>query len=210
MKDLIIIGASGFGREVLQWVKDINQQERQFKVLGFIDDNLQALDGYECDRTVLGTIADWEVKPGQYFTCAIAIPAVKEKIIQIMLAKGANFVNIIHPSAKIGSFCTIGPGLVVTPNAKVSPNVTLGAFVTLLGSGVGHDAVIGDFSTIAGNCSINGHVHIGKKVFVASNACIAPTKKVGDNCWIGMGSMVISNIKEGTKVMGNPAKKINF
>ena len=210
MKEIIIVGAGGFGREVLQWIKHINQSEATWIIKGFIDDNLSSLDGYDCDYKVLGTVKDWEVGSNEVFTCAIAIPAIKQNIVNLLISKGAVFVNVIHPTAIIGEFSSLGIGLIVTPNAKVSPNVTIKNFVTLLGSGVGHDAYIDDFSSIAGNCSVNGHVKIGKRVFVASNSCIAPTKSIGHDVWIGMGSMVISNIKPGLKVMGNPARKIDF
>lgn len=210
MKELIIIGANGFGREVLQWAKDVNKEKTSWKIKGFIDDNLNALDGFECDYKILGTIKEWVPSENEVFTCAIALTAIKEKLVKLLLSRGANFTNLIHPTSIIGEFCQIGKGLVITPRAKISPNVSIGDFVTIMGSGVGHDAVIGDFSTIAGNCSINGHVKIGKRVFVSSNVCIAPSKKVGDDAFIGMGSMVIANVKDGYKVFGNPAKKINF
>ncbi len=210
MKELIIVGASGFGREVLQWVKDINRDESVWSIKGFIDDNLNALDGYTCDHRILGNITDWKVSENEVYTCAIAIPAVKEKVVSILKLKGAIFAKVVHPTAIIGEFCKIGEGLIVTPRAKISPNVTIGNFVTILGSGVGHDASIGDYSTISGNCSVNGHVWLGKRVFIASNACIAPSKKIGDDAFVGMGSMVISNVRPGHKVMGNPARKLDF
>lgn len=59
MKDLIIVGAGGFGRELLQWCKEINAVEPKWNIKGFIDDNQAALDGYECDCGVIGTISDW-------------------------------------------------------------------------------------------------------------------------------------------------------
>lgn len=210
MKELIIVGASGFGREVLQWVKDVNRKDTLWTIKGFIDDNIYALDGYECDYRVLGNIKDWNVSENEVFTCAIAIPAVKEKVSSILKQKGAAFVNVVHPTAIISDFCRIGEGLIITPRAKISPNVTIGNFVTILGSGVGHDASIEDYSTISGNCSINGHVRIGKRVFIASNVSIAPSKKIGEDAYIGMGSMVISNVRQGYRVMGNPARKQDF
>ena len=210
MKDLIIVGASGFGREVLQWVKDINNIKQSWIIRGFIDDNLKALDGYKCDYKVIGRIQDWTVSGMEVYCCAIAMPMIKEKLVTSLKLKGANFINMVHPTAIISEFCEIGEGLIVTPRAKISPNVTLGNFVTILGSGIGHDAIIGDFSTIAANCSVSGHVVLGKRDFVASNVCIAPSKKIGDDVFIGMGSMVVSNIKAGIKVMGNPARKIDF
>lgn len=210
MKNLIIVGASGFGREVLQYVKHYNKIKAEWKIKGFIDDNLIALDNYTCDYKIIDTIKDYQVQENDFFVIAIAIPSVKKVIVENLKIRGAKFASIIHPTAIIGDFCQMGEGLIVTPNAKISPNVNIGNFVTLLGSGVGHDAKISDFCTITGNCSINGYVQLGEGAFIGSNTCIAPGKKVGEWAYVGMGSMVISNIKPNTKVMGNPAKRINL
>lgn len=210
MKEIIIVGASGFGREVLQWIKDINSVSLHWVIKGFLDDNLNALEGYKCDYQILGTIKEWQPGKEEVFTCAVAIPRIKELLVNTLLQKGAVFTNVVHPTSILSEFCEIGEGLLITPRAKISPNVKIGNYVTILGSGVGHDAIIDDFSTISGGCSINGHVQIGKGVFVASNSCIAPSKKIGNNAFIGMGSMVVSNVKDGYKVMGNPAKKMEF
>jgi sugar O-acyltransferase (sialic acid O-acetyltransferase NeuD family) len=210
VKNLIIVGASGFGREVLQWVKHCNIAGADWNIKGFIDDNLYALDGYECDYKIIDSIKSYEIQQNDYFALAIAMPKVKKVIVETLKAKGAKFATIIHPKAIIGEFCNLGEGLIATSNAKVSPNVTLGNFVTLLGSGVGHDAKIADFCTVTGNCSINGHVVLEEGAFIGSNSCIAPGKKVGTWAYVGMGSMVISNVKPDTKVMGNPAKRINI
>jgi len=89
MKDLIIVGASGFGREVLQWAKDVNKITPVWNIRGFIDDNLNALDGYKCDYKVLGRIHDWELSDNEVYTCAIAIPSTKEKLVTLLRSKGA-------------------------------------------------------------------------------------------------------------------------
>ena len=76
MKDLIILGANGFGREVLQWAKDVNKVKPTWHIKGFLDDNLNALDGYKCDYEVLGTIKDWIPSENEEFVFAIASPKV--------------------------------------------------------------------------------------------------------------------------------------
>lgn len=211
MKDLIIIGAGGFGREVLQWIKDCNSAKGPtWNVLGFIDDNLEVLNNIPCDKEVIGKISDHTPSANVYYTIALALPSLKKKIALDFKSKGAEFANIYHPKAIVSEFCEIGEGVILTANAKLSPNVKLGNFVTLLGSGVGHDAELGDFSTISGYCSINGHVKVGEGAFIASNAVVAPGKKVGAWSYVGMGSMVISNVKEQTKVMGNPARRLKI
>ncbi|WP_318643098.1 acetyltransferase [Flavobacterium ardleyense] len=210
MKDLIIVGASGFGREVLQWIKDSNKSNKSWDIKGFIDDNLSALEGYDCDYKVIDSIKNYSPRENDYFAIAIALPKVKKIVVEILQTKGAKFATIIHPTAIVGEFCELGEGIVMTPNAKISPNVKIGNFATILGSSFGHDAVVGDFCTITGNCSINGYVSLGEGSFIGSNSCIAPGKKVGAWSLVAMGSMVIMNVKAGTKVMGNPARKINI
>lgn len=208
LKELIIIGASGFGREVLQWVKEINQVKETWIIKGFLDDNLSALDGYECDHKIIGTIKDWQPAKNEAFTCALAKPKLKEQIVAQMKKKGAQFEQIIHPTARIGSFNQIGEGVILCPRASLTVNIKIGVFVTILRAGVGHDANIGDYTTISSNCLISGHVHTGKRVFIGSNAVIIPSKRIGDDALVGAGSVVVSNVKPGITVMGNPAKKL--
>ncbi len=127
-----------------------------------------------------------------------------------MQSKGAQFATIIHPTAIISKFAEIGEGSVITQRSGINTNAKVGKFVTLLESRMGHDSSIGDFSTLSGDCNINGHVTIGKDVYVSCGVSIAPSKKIGDNVKIGIGSVVISNVKAGITVFGNPAKIIEF
>lgn len=210
MKDIIIVGASGFGRELLQWIEDINAVSPEWNILGFIDDNLQSLDGCKCDYKVIGTIKDWQPKDNEYFALALALPEVKVRVVSVLKEKGAKFATLIHPTATINKYAEIGEGVIVTPRSGINPDAKVGNFVSILGSGVAHDATVGDFSTLSGRCSINGHVHIGERVYIASGVSIAPSKKIGNDAYVGIGSVIISNVKAGTRVFGNPAKMIDF
>ncbi len=210
MKDLIIVGAGGFGRELLQWIKDINKLQTKWQIKGFIDDNPNALDELECDFMVIGSIQGWEPKSNEVFVCAIATPSIKEQVVTSLKSKGASFVRIIHPTAIIGDHNKIGEGLIAYPNSYINTNVRIGDFVTLLSSGIGHDVVVGDYSTISSYCDITGGVKIGKRVFLGSHVTIVPGRKIGDDAYLGAGSVVVTHIKEKTKVMGNPAKKMLF
>ncbi len=210
MKDLIIVGASGFGRELVQWVEDINKETPEWNILGFIDDNPNALDGCKCDYGIIGAIQDWMPSDKQYYACALAFPDVKYRIVTMLKERGAKFATLIHPTALVNKYAVIGEGVVVTPRSNINPDTKIGDFVSVLGSGIGHDSCVGSFSTLSGRCSINGHVQIGERVYVASGVTIAPSKKIGDDAYVGIGSVVISNVKPGTKVFGNPAKKMDF
>lgn len=209
MKNLIIVGAGGFGRELLQWCKDIQKVKREWDIMGFIDDNLAALDGYLCNYKVLGTIDEWRPRENQVFALAVADPKTKENVVERLARRGAEFVSVIHPDAKIGDFNKLGNGLVLYPNARITVNVTIGDFVTVLdNTSIGHDVVIGDYTTISASCGINGHVEVGKYSFFGCNASTIPGIRIGDECHIGVGSVVVNNIKPRMHVFGNPAKRI--
>lgn len=210
MKDLIIVGASGLGREIADWIEDINEVEPTWNVLGFIDDNLNALDGYPSEYKVLGTIADWNPKNSEWFVCGLAFPEVKRLCVGLLQSKGAKFATIIHPTAIISKFSEIGEGSVITQRSGLNTNTKVGKFVTLLESRMGHDSCIGDYSTLSGDCNINGHVTIGHDVYISCGVSIAPSKKIGDGAKVGIGSIVISNVKPGITVFGNPAKKVEL
>ena len=206
MKKIIIVGAGGYGRELLQWIKDINENEPTWTIAGFIDDNLKVLDEYECDYGVIGTINDWQPKDDEVFALALGKPATKEKIVAMMKEKGAVFTNVIHPTVTLTKFSRYGEGLVMFPYSKLSVNSGVGDFVTILSSGIGHDVYIGDFSTISGMCTILPNVKIGKRVFLAANVAIAYDVCIGDDAYLGMGSIVMKDVDAANRTFANPAR----
>lgn len=206
MKKIIIIGAGGYGRELLQWIKDINEAGPTWEIAGFIDDNPVALDGLECDYSVIGTIKDWQPKKDEVFALALGNPKTKEKTVAMLKARGAVFANIIHPTATLTPSSKYGEGLVMFPYAKLSVNSRVGDFVTILSSGIGHDVEVGDYSTISGMCSILPNVQIGKRVFLAANVAITYDVRIGDDAYLGLGSIVVEDIAGGQKTFCNPAR----
>ena len=209
-KKLIIVGAGGMGREVLQWVKDINKIECVWDIIGFIDDNEHALDNIECDYGIVGSVSDWDVKKDEYFAVAIADPKIKRAVVERLKVREANFATIIHPRARIGEFNAIGKGSIIYPGAALSVNICIGEFVTLLSSAIGHDVIIGDYSSIMGKCSVNGNVHIGDNVYLGCGCIVAPRRKIVDNVYAATGSVIMTNRRKSIKVMGNPARKYDL
>ena len=210
MEKILIVGAGGFGRELLQWIKDINAEKPTWEIGGFLDDNLQALDGVEIDYPVVGTISDWQPKDDEVFALAMAKPQLKRMVVEKLKSRGAHFAAVIHPTALVSPFAHYGEGLVMFPYSKLSCNSTVGDFVSILTTPIGHDNEIGDYTMISGGCNIVRNVKIGKDVFVAAGVCIAQDVVVKDGAYIGLGSVVLKDVKAGTKVFGNPARIIPF
>ncbi len=203
MKDLIIVCAGGFGREVYYMAKSIGK----WNIKGFIDDNQQALDGVNIALPIIGTIKDWQPSDSEVFPLGVSNPKTKETIVRIMKAKGAKFETLIAPHSRIIETTTIGEGCIIS--GSIGDCVKIGSYVNVMGSMIGQDSTIDDYSTTTGFTNI-ASAHIGKRVFLGSHAVILNGKKVGDDAFVCAGSIVFSNVKAGTKVFGNPAKKIEF
>ncbi|WP_308761073.1 sugar O-acyltransferase [uncultured Bacteroides sp.] len=206
MKDLIIVCAGGFGKEAVVVAEQMNEIVPQWNILGFIDDTIEV--GTEIFRgyKIIGSIKDWQPEPQQYFAMGISTPQAKEKLYNLIHEKGGKFATLIKPATIVPQETEIGEGCVIS--GWIGINVVLGKCVHIAGSMVG-GASIGDFSTTTGFANIAG-AHLGNRVFVGSHAVILNGKKVGDDAIVCAGSIVFSNVKAGTKVFGNPAKKADF
>lgn len=210
MRRLIIVGAGGFGREVLVWAQDCQAQSKKWEIGGFLDDNHNALKVLNYDLPVIGSIKDYQPKEGDCFVMGIGNPTRRKlAIAESLMKRGAEFINLIHPTAGIGNNVTLGKGCVLCPNARITCDAKIGNFVTLnCQAGIGHDAIIGDGCTLSSYSVISGGGQLGKGVYLGVHSGILPKAKVGDFATIGAGSVVFKNVKPGTTVLGVPAKKI--
>lgn len=214
MKELIIIGAGGFGREVLEIALDIQEQgvQNQWKVKGFITDipgDFSEKDtlGYE----IIDDISNHKISKNAVYAFAIADIPFKIKTTERFIRDGAEFINLIHPSAVIGRTVKMGNGNIISPRVTITANVDLGNFIRIGGgTSIGHDVKIGDYSTISGTCGINGYAELGQGVFLGSHAVICPHAKIGAYASVGAGTVVLRRVKPDTSVFGNPARKIDF
>ncbi|MBR6438131.1 MAG: sugar O-acyltransferase [Bacteroidales bacterium] len=203
MKDLIIVCAGGFGREVYYMAKEIGK----WNIKGFIDDNLHALDGVNIALPIIGTIKDWVPSENEVFALGVSAPKTKEVIVNIMKAKGAMFETLISPRSHIIETATMGEGCIVS--GTLGDCVKLGNFVNIMGSMIGQDSIIDDYSTTTGYTNIAA-AHLGKRVFAGSHSAVLNGLTVGDDAYICAGSIVFTKVKAGTKVFGNPAKRMDF
>ena len=208
MKQLVIIGAGGFGREVLEYARDVEEAGlADWEIAGFLDDNAGALDNYSYDYKIIGAIAGHNVSDEYVYICAIGDPKTKLVIGRRLLREGAEFVNIIHPTAYIGRNCKIGKGAVLCPRSAVTADASLADFVAVdIHSICSHDVKVGDGCTISHFCDLTGFSSLGEGVFLGSGVSVCPSVKIGDYARIGAGAVVLHDIEAGALAYGVPAK----
>ncbi|AZF04445.1 NeuD/PglB/VioB family sugar acetyltransferase [Pseudomonas sp. R5-89-07] len=211
-KKFVIVGAGGFGREVYVWLKDwIDHSDKPetYKIVGFLDDSSTALGRFSDVPSIISSIDDYVHQDGVFLVCAIADPKIKKAVSDRLIAKGAEFFSLVHPSVIVGTRVVVGVGVVVCPNTILSTDLTVGDFVTInSATTIGHDTSIGRYSTISGHCDVTGGVQLGEGVFMGSHAVVVPKVTVGAFAIIGASSVVIRKVAPGVTVFGVPAKKI--
>jgi sugar O-acyltransferase (sialic acid O-acetyltransferase NeuD family) len=208
MKNLYIVGAGGFGREVYAWLQHLPAKGVDWELRGFLDDDLNALNGFEYDLRVVGAVMDFEPTHDDLFVCGIGSVAAKRRSCQHLLERGARFFTLVHPTALVGANVVLGEGVVLCPRVTVTCDVQIGAMTMVnCHSTIGHDASIGAWSTISAHCDLTGFTRVGEGSFLGSGARVIPGKTVGSGAVVGAGSVVIRSVADGRKVFGNPARE---
>lgn len=210
MHDLIIVGAGSQGRECLQFAKDINYVCKTWNIKGFIadwGDDIPTMTNGE--YSILGTIQEWMPSENEVYVCAINEPLAKRAVARKLLERGANFINLIHPTAEFADYVRVGKGCIFYPHAGVGNNCVIGDFVTISGC-IAHDNIISDYVTLSGGANTMGKVNVCEAAFLGAKCVVAPNVKIGEESFVGIGSVVIRNVKPHTKVFGNPARVLDL
>ncbi|WP_370783067.1 acetyltransferase [Faecalibacillus intestinalis] len=207
MKDIYIIGASGFGREVAWLIEELDE----FNVIGFVDDNKEIQDKKINDIPVVGGISFLiDQKEETNVVIAIGNPTIRYKIYeQLKENKNIKFPNIIAKDVRLSNTNEMGMGNIICTQSILTVNITLGNFNHInLDCTVGHDVILHDFVTVYPSVNISGNVEVGNYSELGTGTKIIQGKSVTENVIIGAGSVVIKDLIEKGTYVGSPVRKV--
>jgi sugar O-acyltransferase (sialic acid O-acetyltransferase NeuD family) len=205
---MVIIGAKGLAKELLQIVEDSNNT----KNLVFFDDiNLDEptllYDKYPVLKTEEEVINHF--RSDNRFILGLGSPKLRGKLYKRFKAIGGELYNLIDKTTTIGSYVTLGEGLTLMSGVKISNGVKIGkGLLAYYDSIITHDVEIGDFVELSPGCKLLGHVKIGDQVHVGAGAIILSNVIIADNAIVGAGAVVTKNVNFGETVAGVPARNI--
>ena len=209
MKDVVILGAAYFAREVYSMVQDCIADGAKWRFKGFIDDRTNILDDFPHEGEMLGGVDSYVPCPNDIVIPALGNPEVRSRYVGALLEKGSSFGTLVHPTAYVGRVVDIGTGSVITQRVILTADVRIGSFVNVgVLTTLSHGNTVGDFSQFAGYCCVTGEVQIGKFVECGCSVSIVPHMTIGDHSQLCTGSVVLRNVKPYEKVLGNPARVI--
>jgi len=211
MKNLIIIGARGYGREVCGLARQCSGYNTEYIIKGFLDDKPDALDGFENYPEIISSVEKYEIQENNVFVCALGSVQWKKHYVEIILSKGGKFINLIHPTVIFTSNVKLGNGLIIFMYSNISNDCIVDDFVTIQGFvAIGHDSKIGKWSHINAYSFTGGYAILEEQVCLNTRSTVLPHIIVRKGATVGAASLVIKNVKEGTTVFGVPAKRIEF
>jgi len=209
---MLIIGAKGFAKEVLEVLHQLNEIEN----LVFFDDVNDDLKGNLYEKfPILKTTAEasnYFNTTDNRFTIGAGNPVFRKKLYDKFTSLGGVFTSTISPLASIGSYdIEIGNGTNLLSGVIISNSSIIGmGCIVYYNSIITHDSNIGDFVEISPSATLLGRCAIGSYSQIGSNATILPDIVVGKNVIIGAGSVVTKNIPDNCVAVGTPAKIIKM
>ena len=208
MKHLIIIGAGGMGRTIYSNALESVGYGETFDIKGFIDDDLNALDGYPNYPPIIGTIKNYQPQTDDVFVSSIG-GAARRPCMEEIIARGGEFLQLVHKMARIYTNAQLGKGNFIGAYTVIGNDAVVGDYNMIQSyTVIGHDAHIGSWNRIDTHVTCVGGTIVEDDVNIHTGAVISHNVKVESGAHVGACSFVIKKVKAGTTVMGNPAKKL--
>ena len=200
MKNIALIGAGGHCKVIIDIINEI----KEYNIIGIFDDHKI---GEFCNFKIIGTISELDSTIENYII-SIGNDNDRKNIYEKNM--NLNWCTLVHPKAIISKNVIIGLGTIICAGAIIQTEVNIGKHCIInTNSNIDHESIIGNFCSISPSSTICGQSKIGDITFIGANSTIIQCINIGSNCIIGAGCVVIHNLKDNCKVVGNPAKLIN-
>jgi sugar O-acyltransferase (sialic acid O-acetyltransferase NeuD family) len=212
LKDIVVIGTGGFGREVMWLLSKNNKVKNEWNILGYID-NATEKGTIVDDYAVIGN-DQWlmEYENTIYAVCGIANSASRRRVVNKLKA----YTNIVFPiiiahDVLYSDRVTIGEGSIICSGSILTVDIHIGEYnIINLDCTIGHDVLTEGFVTLYPSVNVSGSVVIGEASEIGTGTQIIQGKQIGVNTIIGAGSVVIRDIPDRCTAVGNPCKVIKI
>ena len=211
MKDILIVGAGGLGRETEWLIERINdsKKDKEWNILGYVDDNIPKGTDVRHSKVVYSVDDLLNIDKKTYVVIAIANVYIRKSIYdKLKVNNNLEFPNLIDPTVIIGDV-ELGIGNIICANSLLTINIKISNFdIICANSIITHDDEFDDFVTLYPSVNISGHVKIEKFVEIGTGSKVIQELIIKNDVIIGAGSVVIRDIEDKGTYVGVPIKKV--
>jgi len=190
--------------------------EAGIDIIGFIDDNKELIGKEIVGLPVLGCYKDLykdSFKENiQAVYCPIGNNHIRAQYLSELYHEGYKTPSFIHRSVSIAPNVTIGQIAYILVGSIIMPHTTIGNFFMMSqGSTIAHHTKIEDGCFVSSGVNIGAGIQIHDKAYIGMGSTIMTgVERLGKNCLVGAGCVVIRNIPDNAVMVGNPGKIIKY
>lgn len=197
MTRLLIIGAGGHGKVAADTAEACGYSD-----VAFLDQSWP-----ERDRNGRWKIVGGPARHDAPMFCAIGDNDVRARIFKEFHLGGSPL--LVHPSAVISPSANFGAGTLIVAGTIVNADARIGRGVILnTACSIDHDCVIADFVHVSPGAHLAGNVTVGEGSWIGIGAVVREGVRIGKNVIVAAGAAVTTDIPDGVRVGGTPAKRI--
>lgn len=204
-EQLIIVGASGHGRVVLDCARCAG-----LRPIGFIDRAIepgQVVNGVPVLAREPEECAGLRARGAAWFIAVGDNRRRAELTARVAALAGRPAASVVHPQSTISLAAVFGSGVFIGPGVILNTEVRAGDGVILnTACSVDHDGRLADFCQISPGCRLAGNVTVGARAFLGTGAVVIPGIAIGADAVIGAGAVVVAEVAAGVTMVGNPAR----
>lgn len=205
--NLYIYCAGGFGKEVMDVARRLNEILKKWENIKFIDDVLECEHKYGAEVLKFNSLTDFDKFYLDEFLIANGEPLARQTILKKLESLELKLGVLVDSSSLVANSAIVNSGVIIAPFCSISSDAILRKNVCVnTMSIIGHDVVIGQNTVISSMVNIGGACVIGENSYIGMGALIKEGIHVGSNTIIGMGSVVYQDIPDGVIALGNPAR----
>jgi sugar O-acyltransferase (sialic acid O-acetyltransferase NeuD family) len=209
---LVIVGAGGHAREVLDVVEALNAVALRYVVLGFLDDAPERQGQTVRGHRVLGGVGWLDSAPRDVrFVMGIGRPAPRRAAAERAARTGARpMAALVHPAARLTPEVRLADGCIVTAGAVLTSGITLAAHTHVnVAATISHDCVLGEYVLIGPGAHLAGNVRVDDGCEVGIGAVVIQGLHIGAWSIVGAGAAVVRSVESNVTVAGVPARVLS-
>ncbi len=205
---LVLYGAGGIGADVLEIARHANARSHIFDDIVFAMDNPDKQ--YYCKIKVLDiedVFKNYSIESTQFSIC-IGEPVHRARMWERVKSKGYKVATLVHPEVDVPETTTIGEGCQIYRGCYIGSNAEIGDNTVLILAAIGHDNIVGKHCVLASRSTLTGKCSMGDESFLGAGSIVIQGVSIGKRSVVGMASAVFKDIPDDVIALGNPARVI--